>query len=122
MELLVSMVFKDLKEVVKPGPTGGSIPYIFDGGNPTSVYSVGPAFNAGGVGTQGPTGGTNLTLQFRRGTSTEWSSANPTLADGELAIETNTRLFKIGNGATGWNNLVYAGIQGPTGLQRVEVQ
>jgi hypothetical protein len=56
-----------------------------------------------------------LTLQFRRGTSTEWSNANPTLADGELAIETNTQLLKIGNGFTGWNLLPYGGLQGPTG-------
>jgi hypothetical protein len=97
------------------GPTGASIPYIFDGGAPTSSYSVGPAFDAGGVGTTGPTGGTNLTLQFRRGTSTEWSNVNPTLANGELAIETDTRLFKIGNGVTGWNLLSYGGLQGPTG-------
>ena len=57
----------------------------------------------------------NIQLQFRRGTATEWSNANPILADGELAIETNTRNFKIGNGVTGWNSLVYAGIEGPTG-------
>ena len=95
--------------------SGTSIPYIFDGGNPTSTYSVGPAFNAGGVGTTGPTGGTNLILQFRKGTSTEWSNVNPTLADGELGLETNTRNFKIGNGLTGWNGLGYGGIQGPQG-------
>jgi hypothetical protein len=98
------------------GPTGYSIPYIFDGGDPNSIYSVGPAFDAGGVGTTGPTGGTNLTLQFRRGTSTQWSSVNPTLANGELAIETDTRLFKIGNGVTGWNLLPYGGLQGYTGV------
>jgi hypothetical protein len=40
----------------------------------------------------------NIQLQFRRGTSTEWSNANTVLADGELAIETNTRNIKIGDG------------------------
>jgi len=31
------------------GPTGTIAPYIFDGGDPTSNYSVGPAFDCGGV-------------------------------------------------------------------------
>jgi hypothetical protein len=57
----------------------------------------------------------NIQLQFRRGTSTEWSNANTFLADGELAIETDTRSFKIGNGMTGWNSLSYGGLLGPTG-------
>jgi len=59
----------------------------------------------------------NIQLQFRRGTSTEWSNANTVLADGELAIETNTRNFKIGNGSTNWNTLDYGGIRGVTGTQ-----
>ena len=58
-------------------------------------------------------------IQFRRGTASEWSSVNPTLADGEMGIETNTKLFKIGNGSDTWNNLDYGGLkgtQGPTGF------
>ncbi len=57
-------------------------------------------------------------IQFRRGTASEWSSVNPTLADGEMGIETNTKLFKIGNGTDTWNNLDYGGLrgtEGPTG-------
>lgn len=57
----------------------------------------------------------NIQLQFRRGTSTEWASANPVLAAGELGLETNTSLFKIGNGSTAWNSLAYGGIKGDTG-------
>jgi hypothetical protein len=94
---------------------GANIPYIFDGGDPLSVYSVGPAFDAGGVSITGPTGGTNLILQLRRGTSSQWSSANTRLADGEIGLETDTRQFKIGNGATGWTGLGYGGLQGPIG-------
>jgi len=56
-----------------------------------------------------------IQFQFRRGTSTEWSNSNPTLASGEIGIETNTNLFKIGNGSTAWNSLSYGGIQGITG-------
>ena len=57
----------------------------------------------------------NIQFQFRRGTSTEWADANPILASGEMGIETNTNLFKIGNGVTPWNSLPYGGIQGATG-------
>jgi hypothetical protein len=57
----------------------------------------------------------NIQLQFRRGTAIEWSNANSLLADGELAIETDTRNFKIGDGTTFWNTLPYGGIVGPTG-------
>jgi hypothetical protein len=57
----------------------------------------------------------NIQLQFRRGTATEWSNANTVLAAGELAIETNTNTFKIGNGSTTWNSLSYGGLLGPTG-------
>jgi hypothetical protein len=31
------------------GATGPTVPYIFDGGSPSSIYSVGPAFDCGGV-------------------------------------------------------------------------
>jgi hypothetical protein len=57
----------------------------------------------------------NIQLQFRRGTSTEWSNANTVLAAGELAIETNTQNIKIGDGTTTWNSLSYGGLLGPTG-------
>ena len=57
----------------------------------------------------------NIQFQFRRGTSTEWSTANPVLAAGEMGIETNTNLFKVGNGSTAWNSLSYGGIQGNIG-------
>lgn len=54
-------------------------------------------------------------IQFRRGTEAAWTAANPVLADGELAIETDTRLFKIGDGVTVWNSLDYGGISGEDG-------
>jgi len=58
-----------------------------------------------------------IQLQFRRGTSSEWTSANSVLALGELGLETNTNKFKIGDGATAWNILAYGGLQGPQGTQ-----
>lgn len=52
-------------------------------------------------------------LQFRRGTAAQWTAANPTLAVAEMGLETDTNLFKIGNGSTTWNSLAYGGIEGP---------
>ena len=62
-----------------------------------------------------------IQIQIRRGTALEWATANTLLAEGELAAELDTGRFKIGNGITLWNDLVYssgpAGIQGPIGPQ-----
>lgn len=51
-------------------------------------------------------------IQFRRGTAAQWTSANPTLAQGEMGMETDTYKFKIGNGSTAWNSLTYGGLSG----------
>jgi hypothetical protein len=47
-------------------------------------------------------------IQIRRGTASQWTSANPTLAAGEQGYETDTGKMKIGNGSTAWNSLAYA--------------
>jgi hypothetical protein len=56
-------------------------------------------------------------IQLRRGTAAAWTSANPTLAAGELGVETDTNKFKVGDGSTSWASLPYAtkGDIGPTG-------
>jgi hypothetical protein len=60
-------------------------------------------------------------LQNRRDTAANWTSNNPTLAAGELGLETDTTKYKIGDGTTAWNSLAYAytagaaGATGPTG-------
>lgn len=46
-------------------------------------------------------------LQIRRDTAANWTSVNPTLAGGEWGLETDTRQYKIGDGATAWNSLGY---------------
>lgn len=48
-------------------------------------------------------------IQVRRGTASQWTSANPTLASGEWGFETDTGKVKIGNGSTAWNSLGYTG-------------
>lgn len=47
------------------------------------------------------------TLKFRRDSAADWTSNNPTLAEGELGFETDTDRFKIGNGSTDWISLGY---------------
>jgi len=47
-------------------------------------------------------------LQQRRDTAANWTSNNPTLAAGEIGLETDTTKFKIGNGSTAWASLSYA--------------
>ena len=55
------------------------------------------------------------TIKLRRGTATEWTTANPILAAGEMGIETDTRKFKFGDGTTPWNTLAYASAEGGGG-------
>jgi len=54
-------------------------------------------------------------LQFRRGTAAQWTADNPLLAVGEMGIESDTELFKIGDGVKRWILLPYGGLRGPTG-------
>jgi len=48
-------------------------------------------------------------IQVRRGTASQWTSTNPTLAAGEWGYETDTNKVKIGTGSTAWNSLGYQG-------------
>lgn len=44
-------------------------------------------------------------IKPRRGTAAQWSSANPVLDAGEIGVETDTGVVKIGNGSTAWTAL-----------------
>ena len=46
-------------------------------------------------------------IQIRRDTAANWTSANPTLAQGELGLETDTLKVKAGDGSTAWNSASY---------------
>lgn len=46
-------------------------------------------------------------IQLRRDTAANWTSSNPTLAQGEIGFETDTLKWKVGDGATAWISLVY---------------
>jgi hypothetical protein len=47
-------------------------------------------------------------IQVRRGTASQWTSTNPILAAGEMGVETDSNLFKFGNGTSTWTALSYA--------------
>lgn len=47
-------------------------------------------------------------IQLRRDTAADWTSNDPTLAEGEIGWESDTNLFKIGDGSTAWTSLEYA--------------
>ena len=46
-------------------------------------------------------------IQLRRDTSSNWTTANTILTEGELGYETDTDKVKIGDGNTAWNSLPY---------------
>jgi hypothetical protein len=51
----------------------------------------------------------NTKIQVRRGTASQWTSQ--VLAQGEIGFETDSGLFKIGDGSTAWSSLPYAAIK-----------
>src|SRR5690606_9814886 len=60
-------------------------------------------------------------IQVRRGTSTQWTSANPVLHSGEFGYETDTGKIKIGNGSDLWNDLTYLQESGGDGKSAYEI-
>ena len=46
-------------------------------------------------------------IQIRRDTASNWTSANPILALGEMGAETDTSKIKIGDGTTAWASVPY---------------
>lgn len=46
-------------------------------------------------------------IQLRRDTAANWTSENPTLAEGEAGLETDTGKLKFGDGSTAWTGLSY---------------
>ena len=46
-------------------------------------------------------------IQIRRGTATDWTNFNPVLSSGELGYDITNKNFKVGDGTTAWNSLLY---------------
>ena len=51
----------------------------------------------------------NTRIIMRNDTAENWTTKNPTLSKGEFGVENDTNKFKIGDGATAWKELAYAG-------------
>lgn len=49
----------------------------------------------------------NTLVQVRRGSGENWNSVDPTLSNGEIGLNTDNKLFKIGDGLTAWTSLPY---------------
>lgn len=54
-------------------------------------------------------------IQLRGDTAANWTSADPTLAEREVGIETDTLKLKVGDGSTAWSGLSY--IAGSGGVE-----
>lgn len=46
-----------------------------------------------------------IIIRLRRGSSVKWATSNPILEAGEAGYETDTGVFKIGDGVTHWADL-----------------
>lgn len=54
-------------------------------------------------------------IQMRRGTTSQWNSADPVLAAGEIGFNTTNGLIKVGTGSTSWSNIDYLVTNGGLG-------
>lgn len=48
-----------------------------------------------------------VSVQHRRGSASEWGMKDTILRAGEIGVEIESGWFKVGDGATHWNNLPY---------------
>lgn len=55
-------------------------------------------------------------FQLRRDTSTNWTTANPVLASGEIGYDLTVKQFKIGDGSTAWSSLQFLGAGSVTSI------
>lgn len=60
-------------------------------------------------------------MQQRRGTATQWTTANPILSAGEIGFESDTNKFKMGDGTNHWADLTYF-LDASAGIDSAEVQ
>lgn len=63
--------------------------------------------SAGGAIDGGTAPAQSTAIQIRRDSNTDWTTENTVLSDGEIGFITDTRLAKIGDGSTAWNDLPY---------------
>jgi len=46
-------------------------------------------------------------IQMRRGTTSDWNTADPILNEGEIGYNSTVGAFKVGDGSTIWSELDY---------------
>ena len=64
-----------------------------------------------------------IQLQLRRDSAANWTSANPTLLEGEIGYETDTGSMKVGDGSSDWATLAYwtgSGVSGDMVLASIQ--
>jgi len=63
----------------------------------------------------------SVKIQFRRDTLTNWTTQDPVISAGEMALNTDDNTFKLGNGSTQWTLLPT--VSGPAGnaIDRIEL-
>ena len=49
----------------------------------------------------------NARIQCKIDTAENWKTNNPVLLVGELGVESDTKLIKVGDGTTSWTSLPY---------------
>jgi len=59
-------------------------------------------------------------IQIRHDTTANWASADPVLAIGEMGVDTDLAIFKIGDGLLHWSALPLAN-QGAQGIPGVSM-
>lgn len=66
----------------------------------------------------------NGIFKLRNGSSSEWDSKNPILAEGEAGYDTTKKILKIGDGTAAWNDIpdiVSASLKKVTGSGNISV-
>jgi len=98
-------------------PSGGIVGTIADSQLTSGVTITGDAnkiLKTSSTGTidadidAGSSTATTNKIQFRKDSGYNWFSSNPTLASGEIGVVTDDNTFKIGDGTTAWNSLLYS--------------
>jgi hypothetical protein len=84
------------------GTGGANSTGEIDGGFANSVYLVTQIVDGGSA-----TGPMANRIELRSDTASNWTTANPTLAQGEPGFEVDTLKLKIGNAITPWTSLAY---------------
>lgn len=68
----------------------------------------------------GVTNSVTATLIIRNGIASNWTARNPVLQQGEIGLESNTFLFKIGDGIHDWEHLPYINKLNSTYFKRTD--